>query len=134
VAAGSVVVVMFKGGGATFDTVTVPPLLVVVLPAASRATAVRVWVPFPAAVVSQGTLYGEVVSSAPRAAPSSRNWTPTTPMLSEAVAETVTVPDTVAPPAGALIATLGALLSTVTLTALLVVVFPAASRATAVRV
>jgi hypothetical protein len=54
--------------------------------------------------------------------------------LSLAVAETVTVPDTVAPLVGAVIATLGALLSTVTLTALLVVVFPAASRATAVRV
>jgi hypothetical protein len=50
------------------------------------------------------------------------------------VAETVTVPETVAPLVGAVRETVGALLSTVTLTPPLVVVFPAASRATAVRV
>jgi hypothetical protein len=54
--------------------------------------------------------------------------------VSLAVAETVTVPETVAPLGGAVRETVGAPLSTVTATPLLVVVFPAASRATAVRV
>ena len=39
------------------------------------------------------------MSSAPVATPFTRNWTPATPMLSEAVALSVTVPETVAPPA-----------------------------------
>ena len=64
------------------------------------------------------------------------NWTPTTPTLSEALAETVTVPATVAPVAGAVIETVGGVVSfiTVTLTGAAVPRFPAASRATAVRV
>jgi len=69
--------------------------------------------------------------------PSTRNCTPATPTLSDAVALTVVVPDTVAPFAGELMLTLGAVVSeleTVTLTADEVVRFPAASRATAVRV
>src|SRR5437660_140096 len=41
-------------------------------------------------VVSQFTPYGDVVSSAPRLAPSRRNCTPTTPTLSVASAETAT--------------------------------------------
>ena len=64
------------------------------------------------------------MSSAPRAAPSSRNWTPTTPTLSLAVAETVTAePETVAPFAGAVIDTVGGVVSfeTVTVTTVLVV-------------
>src|SRR5262245_44621306 len=63
------------------------------------------------------------------------NWTPTTPTLSLADAETVTdAPETVAPAAGAVIETVGAVRSlfTVTLTAADVVVLPAPSRATAV--
>src|SRR5688572_3906623 len=52
------------------------------------------------------------MSSAPRFAPSSLNWTPATPTLSELVAETRTaVPDTVAPFAGAVMATVGAVTS-----------------------
>ena len=53
-----------------------------------------------------------------------------------AVAETVTVPATVAPATGAVRETVGGVrsLATVTLTAVAVAVFPAASRATAVRV
>ena len=51
------------------------------------------------------------MSSAPSAAPSSRNCTPTTPTLSLAVAETVTVPETVAPLAGAVIDTVGGVTS-----------------------
>ena len=40
------------------------------------------------------------MSSAPRLAPSSLNWTPATPTLSEAEAEIVIVPETVEPLAG----------------------------------
>ena len=54
-----------------------------------------------AVVVFQVTEYGAVVSSAPRAIPSRRNWTPVTPVLSEAVAESVmVVPETVEPVVG----------------------------------
>src|SRR2546422_882933 len=49
------------------------------LPAASRATAVRVWAPGMAVAVFHETEYGEPMRSAPRLAPSSLNWTPTTP-------------------------------------------------------
>ena len=64
------------------------------------------------------------------------NWTPTTPSLSVAVAETVTVPARVAPAAGVVMETVGGVVSlaTVTLTPAAVPRFPAASRATAVRV
>ena len=51
--------------------------------------------------------YGEVVSSAERLEPSSLNCTPTRAILSEAFAETVMLPDTVAPDEGALILTVG---------------------------
>src|SRR2546425_8039902 len=51
--------------------------------------------------------YRDAVSSGPRLAPSSLNCTPATPTLSLAVADTVTVPDTVAPAAGAVTATVG---------------------------
>src|SRR4051812_5328744 len=40
------------GGGAVFDTVTATVVDVVVLPPASRATAVRLWLPLPIVVVS----------------------------------------------------------------------------------
>ena len=67
------------------------------LPAESRATAVKVCVPFGIVVVFHITLYGAPVSSAPRLAPSSLNCTPATPTLSVALAETVTdEPDSVA--------------------------------------
>ena len=46
--------------------------------------------PFDALVVSQVSEYGDVVSSDPRFAPSSLNWTPETPMLSVADADRVT--------------------------------------------
>ena len=78
------------------------------------------------------------MSSGP-SAPSTRNSTPTTPTLSEASAVTLIVPPTVAPDAGDVMATVGGVVSpdefaTVTVTALEVVVFPAASRARAVSV
>ena len=82
------------------------------------------------------TEYGAAVSSTPTLLPSTWNCTPTTPTSSDAVAVIVVVPETVAPSAGALIFTVGAVVSleTVTVTAVEVVVLPAASRATAVSV
>src|ERR1051326_2168290 len=118
-----------------FPTVTVTAADVVVLPAASRATAVSVCDALLAAVVSHEVAYGALVSSAPRFAPSSLNCTPTTFTLSDAVAVTVVVPVTVAPAAGAVTLTVGGIVSlnTVTVTAA-VLVLPAASRATALSV
>ena len=65
------------------------------------------------------------------------NCTPTTPTLSDAVAVNWTVPDTLAPLAGAVRATVGGVLSglfTVTVTVVDVCVLPAASLANAVSV
>src|SRR5437762_538202 len=95
-------------------TVTATAADVVVLPAASRATAVSVWLPFVAVVVFQETEYGEAASSAPRLAPSNLNCTPATPTLSLAVALTVMLPDTVVFATGALIETDGAVVSLLT--------------------
>src|SRR5438309_8162238 len=110
------------------------------LPAPSRATAVRVCdEPLLAVVVSQGAEYGAAVTSAPTFTPSSRNCTPTTPMLSEALAVMVTVPETLAPDVGDVIDTVGGVVSgggpfeTVTATGAEVVRLLAASRATAAR-
>ncbi len=55
------------------ETVTIIFDEVVVFPAASLATAVRVWVPFAAVVVFQVMEYGDDVSSAPRFTLSSLN-------------------------------------------------------------
>ena len=106
-------VIETAGGVASpLATVMVTVVAVAVLPAASRATAVNVWLPLEAVVEFQVVEYGVAVSSAPRLTPSSLNCTPTTPTLSVAVAETVTaVPDTVAPLAGAVIATVGGVVS-----------------------
>ncbi len=75
------------------------------------------------------------MSSLPRLAPSSLNWTPLTPTLSAALAVTLIDAGTVAPSAGAVSETVGAIasgLATVTLTVVAVLVLPVASRATAV--
>src|SRR2546422_662263 len=105
-----VLATLLRSGGA-LSTVTVTAVEGAVLPAASRATAVRLCVPLLAAVVAHEMAYGAVVSSAPRFAPSSLNCTPTTPTLSVALAETVTVLATVAPAVGAVIATVGGVVS-----------------------
>src|SRR3990167_8328475 len=94
-----------------FDTVTLLTSLHRVLPAASRATALILCVPLVAVVEFQEMEYGEVVSSAPTLAPSTLNCTPTTPTLSDALAEMVTVPETVAPSAGAVRETVGLVVS-----------------------
>lgn len=124
-----------SGGGGALLTVTVMLELIVILPAASWAMAVRVWLPLLSVVVSQTVEYGAVVSSAPWLPPSIVNWTPATPTLSLAVAVIETLlPDTVAPLVGAVRETVGTELSTVTVTVLLVVVLPALSVVTAVKV
>ncbi len=79
------------------------------------------------------------MSSAPRFAPSSLNWTPATPLVSVAVAVTAVEPETVEPPAGAVIAATGPTVSgggllTVTVTVVAVLVLFSVSRATAVSV
>ena len=62
------------GGGVTvLLTVTETPVDVVVFPAASLATAVRVCVPFVAVVVFHVVAYGDAVSSTPRFVPFSLN-------------------------------------------------------------
>src|SRR5437899_1461921 len=114
--------------GALLSTITVTAVAVAVFPAASRATAVRVWLAFVALVVFHTTLYGAVVASVPSGAPSSMNCTPATPTLSDAVADSVTAaPVTVVPVAGAVNEIVGALLSTVTVTEPAAVVCPTAS-------
>src|SRR5688500_1717242 len=115
-------------------TVTVTGAEVVRLPAASRATAVSVCEPLVAVVVFQGAEYGAVVTSLP-ATPSKKNCTPVTAVSSAALAVTVIVPETVAPEAGELMLTVGAVMSlaTVTVTGLDVHVRPSESRATADR-
>src|SRR5438874_3247776 len=90
----------------------------------------------PTRFVFHLTAYGGVVTSAPSAAPSSRNCTPVTATLSVAVADTMTLlPVTIAPSAGDVIATTGPTGSfrTSTVTPAEVAVFPTASRARADR-
>src|SRR5690349_16361024 len=95
-------------GGGPFETVTLTAAEVLVLPAASRARAVMLWLPFDAVFVSHDTEYGADASSLPRAAPSTKNCTPATRTLSEALACSVMVFDTVAPDAGEVTETFGA--------------------------
>src|SRR5207247_1930314 len=100
---------LITGGALSTVTLTAPEGAV--FPAASRATAVRLCVALVAVVVVHETAYGAAVTSAPRLTPSSLNCTPTTPMLSVALAETVTVPATVTPAAGAVMETVGGVVS-----------------------
>src|SRR5213083_31001 len=131
------------GGGALLATVTVTGAEGVLLPAASRAIAVILCEPSLAVAVFHETEYGAVVASAlPLIPSSSRNCTPTTPTLSEALAVTVAVPCTVAPLPGEDTLTVGGVVSTggggalatVTVTGAEVLRLPTPSRATAVMV
>src|SRR2546427_2473565 len=97
-----VLATLLRSGGA-LSTVTLTAPGGAVFPAASRAMAVKLWEPLATRVVFHEREYGAAVTSAPRFAPSSLNCTPTTPTLSVALAETVTVPETVAPATGAVI-------------------------------
>ena len=103
------------GGVVSLNTVTVTGAEVVRLPAASRATAVMVCEALLAVVVFHEIEYGAAVTSTPLT-PSSRNCTPATPTLSEALALTVIVPETLAPEAGEVMLTEGAVVSLNTVT------------------
>ena len=81
--------------------------LVALFPELSTATAVRLCLPFAKVVVFNDCEYGATVTTAPTLEPSTWNCTLATPTLSDAVAVTVIVPETVAPETGELIATVG---------------------------
>ena len=65
------------------------------------ATAEREWLPLESVVVFREKPNGALVTEAPEFAPSTLNCTPVT--LEETLVETGTVPETVAPDAGAVI-------------------------------
>jgi hypothetical protein len=104
-------------GGGPFATVTGTPAEVMVLPAVSRARAVRVWEPSVTVVVFQVTEYGAVVSVPISVVVSTKKSTAATPAVSEAVALTGVGPETGAPLAGSVTATVGPVVSMVTLSA-----------------
>ena len=85
--------------------------LVALFPAVSTTTAVRLCLPFTNVVVFNDCEYGAAATAVPRFVPSTWNCTLATPTLSLALAETVTVPATVAPLAGAVIDTVGGVVS-----------------------
>ena len=93
------------------STVTVTAGDVLTFPAASRATAVRVWTPLAARTVFHDMMYGAVVTSSPRLLPSTLNCTPATPTSSVALAERVILSKTVAPVGGAVMETAGGVMS-----------------------
>src|SRR4051812_26938565 len=114
--------------GAPFATFTTTAADVVTLPAASRATAVKVCVPSAASLESHDASNGAAESSAPTCVGPSKNLTPATPTLSAAAAVIVTIPETVSL-AGAVMLTAGAATSGFTTTVTTpVVVSPASSR------
>lgn len=100
-------------GGVTalLFTVTVTAVEVMVFPDESRATAVMEYVPFEIVVVFQVVAYDADVSSEPKLEPLILNCTPTTEILSVALAEIATVPETVEPFVGDVIETLGGAVS-----------------------
>src|SRR5437016_3756970 len=99
------------GGVRSLLTVMVTAPEMAVLPAASRATAVRVWAPLAARTVFHDMMYGAVVTSSPRLLPSTLNCTPATPTSSVALAERVILSKTVAPVGGAVMETAGGVMS-----------------------
>src|SRR6185369_1237596 len=98
----------FAAGG--LFTVTLTAAEVVLLFAASSATAVRLTAALADVVVFQFTVYGAVVSLPSEVAPA-KNSTLATPLSSAAVAVTATVPATVAAAVGAVTLTVGAIVS-----------------------
>src|SRR5438552_1698460 len=94
-------------GGVFWPTTIATGLEADSFPAASLATALRVCEPFAVDLVSQIRMYGVVVISVPRSAPSSLNWTAATLRSSEASAVTRITPDTVALFVGEVMATTG---------------------------
>ena len=95
------------------ETVTRTGAEVAGLPVRSRASAVMSCGPFGTGRLSHWIEYGAVVSALPTSAPSTLNWTDATASSSAAAALTVTLPETVAPTAGAVTETVGAVVSAV---------------------
>ena len=86
-------------------------------PAASRAVAVKVYEPAARDEASQVAEYGEATSSVPRLAPFTLNWTPATPILSEAEAVIWMLEGArVTPLIGEVMETVGAVVSEVVVT------------------
>ena len=81
--------------------------LTVTFPAASRATAASVCVPSGTVALFQTMVGAATVEAVPTSLPSTRKYTAATPTLSEARAESWTVPEIRAPGAGATRVTVG---------------------------
>src|ERR1700693_1652987 len=91
---------------AAFATVTGTGAEIDWLPALSETSAVRTCNPFAAFVVSHAIEYGALVAGIPRFVPSSLNWTPViVPLVSDALAVTLTVAETLLDGTGDTIAT-----------------------------
>ncbi len=120
------------GGAVTaFFTVNETAALVVVCPPALLATAVSEWLTLESVAVFSERIKGALVTAAPVLLPSTLNCTLV--VFEETLAETVMVPETVAPESGDVIEIVGAAeLLTVTMTVALVVVWPVELEATAV--
>jgi hypothetical protein len=101
-------------GGVVSDvllTVMDTAALVALFPEVSVATAVRLCLPLAKVFVFKDCEYGATVLAAPTLAPSTWNCTLATATLSDAVAVTVMVPETLAPATGELIETVGGVVS-----------------------
>jgi hypothetical protein len=111
-------------------------LLKAVPPELSVAFAVSVWLALLKDAVSRPKLQLLVPEALEKLPPSTDTWTEEIERLLEADPDTVIVPDTVAPSAGAVIETIGgaAALLTVTVSPALVVLVPAVSFAMALSV
>jgi|SRR6267142_4389605 len=88
--------------GTEFCTLIVTGALALLLFELSVTTAVSVWLPLTSVFVFKEVVKGAAISGVPRLEPSIWNWT-----LLLAFADTVIVPETVAPLAGAVIVTVG---------------------------
>src|SRR5436190_919888 len=104
-------VAVASAGGAALATITLTGADVVVLPAASRATAVNACDPSATVVVFQLIEYGEMVSATSTCTPSTKNVTAATPLSSSALALNGTVANTVVPLPGVVTDTDGAVVS-----------------------
>ena len=130
--------------GAVVSTVAVTAAVVVVLPAVSVALAVKLWVPSVSPMVVKLQLPPTIVA-APRSVAPSNTCTDDTPLASLTVPDSASVLSWVSPPLVIvvveplsvpiveLIVSLGAVVSTVAVTAAVVVVLPAVSVALAVK-
>src|SRR5689334_20220662 len=98
-------------GGAGFWTVTSTLAEVPTFPLVSVALALSTWLPDVAAVVSQLTAYGALVTALPSAFPSRKNCTEATATSSVALAATGVVPETVCASVGFVMPIVGGVVS-----------------------